>query len=57
MLVLTRRLGEKVKIGDDVIISIISVKGNSVRIGFKAPKQVIIVREELEKSNKQEEKK
>jgi carbon storage regulator len=46
MLVLTRKEGEKIIIGD-VIISIVSVRGKSVRIGIDAPKEIKILREEL----------
>lgn len=47
MLVLSRRVGEAVLIGDAVSIRILSVKGNQVRIGFTAPKDTEILREEL----------
>lgn len=47
MLILTRRQGEKIKIGDDIEITITSVEGNSVRIGVDAPKNVEILRTEL----------
>lgn len=47
MLILTRRKGEKIKIGDDIEITITSVEGNSVRIGVDAPKNVEILRTEL----------
>lgn len=47
MLILTRRKGEKIKIGDDIEITITSVEGNSVRVGVDAPKNVEILRTEL----------
>ena len=47
MLVLSRKLGEKVRIGDDIDLVILEVKGNRVRIGLSAPAQVHIVRQEL----------
>lgn len=49
MLVLTRRVGERLIIGDDVTISILSIKGNQVRIGIDAPSEVMIHREEIYK--------
>jgi len=47
MLVLTRRVGEKLVIGDDVTIAILSVRGNQVRIGIAAPPEVQVHREEI----------
>lgn len=47
MLLLTRRPGETIKIGDDIQITVSAVTGNQVRIGITAPKAVPIVREEL----------
>jgi carbon storage regulator len=47
MLILTRRPGESVKIGDNVVLTILGVKGDQVRIGIDAPKDVHIVRTEL----------
>lgn len=47
MLVLTRRVGEALMIGDDVTVSILGVQGNQVRIGVKAPKDVVVHREEI----------
>jgi carbon storage regulator len=47
MLILTRRVGETVMIGDDVSITVLGVKGNQVRVGFSAPKQVAVHREEI----------
>lgn len=47
MLVLTRKIEEKVKIGDDIYISILEIGSGSVRIGIDAPKEVTILRMEL----------
>ena len=47
MLILTRRVGESLMIGDDVTITVLGVKGNQVRIGVKAPKDVAVHREEI----------
>lgn len=47
MLILTRRVGETVVIGDDVDITVLGVKGNQVRLGIKAPKEITVHREEI----------
>lgn len=47
MLILTRRVGETLMIGDDVAITVLGVKGNQVRIGVKAPRDVAVHREEV----------
>ena len=47
MLILTRRLGESVKIGDEVTVTVLGVKGVQVRLGFAAPKDVAVHREEI----------
>jgi len=47
MLILTRRLGEAVKIGDEVTVTVLAVKGSHVRLGFAAPKDVAVHREEI----------
>jgi carbon storage regulator len=47
MLILTRRVGETVVIGDSVTVTVLGVKGNQVRIGVKAPKDVSVHREEV----------
>ena len=47
MLILTRRSGEKLVIGDNVTVTVLSVKGNQVRIGIDAPRDVSVNREEI----------
>lgn len=47
MLILTRRIGETLMIGDDVKVTVLSTKGNQVRIGVNAPKNVAVHREEI----------
>lgn len=55
MLILTRRVGETVMIGDDVAVTILGVKGNQVRVGVNAPKEVSVHREEIYERIKREE--
>ena len=47
MLILTRRIGETIMVGDEVTVTILGVKGNQVRIGINAPKDVSVHREEI----------
>jgi len=56
MLILTRREGEIVCIGDDVQVVIVGIKGNQVRLGITAPKDVIVDREEIREKRLAEEK-
>ncbi len=54
MLILTRRVGETVMIGDDVTITVLGVKGNQVRVGINAPKSIAVHREEIYERIKRE---
>ena len=47
MLILTRRIGETLVVGDDVTVTVLGVKGNQVRLGVNAPKEVAVHREEI----------
>ena len=47
MLILTRRVGETLMVGDDVTVTVLGVKGNQVRIGVNAPKDISVHREEI----------
>jgi len=54
MLILTRRVGETLMIGDEVTVTVLGVKGNQVRIGVNAPKTVAVHREEIYERIKKE---
>lgn len=47
MLILTRRVGEAVVIGDDISVTVLGVKGNQIRLGINAPKDVAVHRQEI----------
>jgi carbon storage regulator len=54
MLIITRRPGEKIMLGDDVVIEVIEASGSSVRIGIDAPKSIPVYREEIWQAVKDE---
>jgi len=54
MLILTRVAGETLQMSDDITVAVLSVKGNQVRIGIKAPKEVCVDREEVQQRIDQE---
>ncbi len=51
MLIITRRIDETVLVGDNIEVTVLAVKGNQVRIGFNAPEDILILREELADTN------
>jgi carbon storage regulator len=54
MLILTRRVTEQIRIGDKITVAILGIKGNSVRIGVEAPKNIIVDREEVSERRRRE---
>jgi carbon storage regulator len=57
MLILTRRIGETVMIGNDITVTVVGVKGNQIRLGIEAPKDVPVHREEIYVRVREEKKK
>lgn len=55
MLILTRRVGETLFVGDDITVTVLGIKGNQVRIGVNAPKSVSVHREEIYERIKRDE--
>lgn len=53
MLILSRRIGESLIIGDEVVVTVLGVNGNQVRLGVKAPKEVPVNREEIQERIRQ----
>jgi carbon storage regulator len=54
MLILSRRLGESLTIGDDIVVTVVGVSGNQVRLGITAPREVRVLREEIYKAMREE---
>jgi carbon storage regulator len=54
LLIITRRPGEKIMLGDDIVVEVIEVSGSSVRVGIAAPKSVPVYREEIWRAVKDE---
>jgi carbon storage regulator len=53
MLVLCRKEGERIKLGDSIVITVIGVSGDKVRVGIEAPQSIVVLREELQPYNRQ----
>jgi carbon storage regulator len=54
MLILSRRLGESVTIGDNIIVTVVGMSGNQIRLGISAPKAIRVLREEIYKAIQKE---
>ena len=54
MLILTRRIGETLMVGDEVTVTVLGVKGNQVRLGVNAPKEIAVHRDEIYQRIRQE---
>ena len=57
MLILTRRIGEKLMVGDDVTVTVLGVQGGQIRVGINAPKDIEVHREEIYKRIQEEKRK
>ena len=51
MLVLSRREGERIRLGDSIVVTVVRVRGDRVRIGIEAPSEIRVLREELDPKN------
>jgi carbon storage regulator len=54
MLILSRRAGESLTIGDDIVVTIVSINGNQIRLGIAAPREVRVLREEIYRAMQEE---
>jgi carbon storage regulator len=54
MLILSRRPGESLTIGDDVVVTVVGVSGNQIRLGISAPREIRVLREEIYKAMQEE---
>ena len=54
MLILSRRVGESITIGDDIVVTVVTVGGNQIRLGIEAPRQVRVLRQEIVQAIKDE---
>jgi carbon storage regulator len=54
MLILSRRLGESVTIGDDIVVTVVGISGSQIRLGISAPKAIRVLREEIYKAIQKE---
>ena len=54
MLILSRRVGESITIGDDIVVTVVAVGGNQIRLGIEAPRQVRVLRQEIVQAIKDE---
>ena len=54
MLILSRRPGESLNIGDDIVVTVVSTSGNQVRLGIQAPREVCVLREEIYRAMQEE---
>ena len=54
MLILSRRAGESLTIGDDIVVTIVAINGNQIRLGIAAPREVRVLREEIYRAMQEE---